>query len=397
MAIIAAVIITAAFNTRRGVVPVRAAEVSRSTITSSIDTNGKIEPVDNFEAHAPAPTTVKQILVKEGEKVKRGQLLLVLDDADARAQRAKALAAMRDAEAGLHAVRTGGTREEVLTTESQLVKARTDRDVAQRNYEALQRLQKEGAASPAEVQAAANQVKTADAQLNLLQQKLGNRYSNPEVARVQAQMAEAKASFEAAQDTLQHSEIRAPRDGIVYSLPVREGNFVNSGDLLVQVADLAKVQVVGYVDEPDIGRLTNGEPVDIGWDALPGRTWKGTVSKVPTTVIMHGTRTVGEITCIVDNQDLKLLPNVNVTVKVITGEHKDVLVVPREAVHQDDGRRYVYQVVNDELRRRYIETSISNLTRIEVTSGIPDRALIAVTAQNGAPLREGLPVRVVQR
>jgi len=249
IAILAAVVILAAFiSSRRGAVPVRAAAVTRGTIVSTIDTNGKIEPLNNFEAHAPAATTVRRILVTEGETVKDGQLLVVLDDADARAQAAKALAQFRAAQAELHAVETGGTREDVLTTQAQLVKARSDRDTAQRNFEALQRLEQTGAASPAEVQAAANQVKTADAQVNLLQQKLSNRYSAPEVQRVQAQLNEAQASYAAAEDLLRHSEVRAPRAGMVYSLPVHEGNFVNAGDLLVQVADLSRVRVLGYVD-----------------------------------------------------------------------------------------------------------------------------------------------------
>ncbi len=63
-----------------------------------------------------------------------------------------------------------------------------------------------------------------------------------------------------------------------------------------------------YVDEPDIGRLVPGEPIEITWDALPGRVWDGTVSNVPSTLKMHGTRNVGETTAIVDNKDRNLLP-----------------------------------------------------------------------------------------
>ncbi len=397
MALGVGVIGLAAFvSGRRSVVPVRAAPVARSDITSSIDTNGKVEALNNFEAHAPAPATIKQVLVQEGQQVKAGQLLVVLNDADARAQAARALAQMRTAQADLAAVMTGGTREEVLTTQAQLVKARADRDAQARNLEALQRLQTQGAASAAEVQVAANQLKTADAQVNLLQQKLSDRYSHPEVARVQAQLSEAKAAYEAANNLLAHSEIRTPQAGMVYSLPVHPGNFVNAGELLVQVADLSKVQVVGYVDEPDIGRLQPGEKVNVTWDALPGRVWKGTVTRIPTTVMARGTRTVGEITCTIPNTDMKLLPNVNVSVKVVTGEHTNALTVPREAVHEEDGRRYVYQIVNGELQRRYIETALSNLTRMEVTSGVSQGALIALAAQNAAPLRQGLPVRVVE-
>ncbi len=396
-AVAAVVLLASSMGGRRGTVLVRAAQVTRGTITSTIATDGKVRPINNFEAHAPAAVSVKQVSVREGEEVKPGQMLVVLDNADAEAQAAKAQAQIRAAEADLQAVRAGGTHEEVLTNQSQLVKAKADRDAAQRNFQALQRLEKEGAASPAEVEAAAGQVKTLEAQVNLLEQKLTNRYSSPEVARAQAQLTEAQAAYTAAEDLVRHSEIRAPRAGLVYSLPVKAGSFVNAGDLIVQVADLSQVEVIGYVDEPDIGKLRVGERVNITWDALPGRTWMGMVSQIPTTVVKMGTRTVGEITCRVNNQDLKLLPNINVSVNIVTGQDENVLIVPREAVHQDDGQRYLYAIVNGELTRRDIQTSLSNLTSMEVTNGVSDGTLIAVAALNAAPMREGTPVRVVQK
>src|SRR5579863_5690931 len=86
---------------RRGSVPVRAERVTRQVISSFISTNGKVEPVQNFEAHAAAPGSVKRVLASEGDRVKAGQLLVLLDDTDARAQAAKALAQLRTAEANL--------------------------------------------------------------------------------------------------------------------------------------------------------------------------------------------------------------------------------------------------------------------------------------------------------
>src|SRR5437868_3196591 len=124
-AIVVGVIILAAFATRRREVPVRAAKADRETITATIQTNGKIEPLNNFEAHAPAATAVKRVLVREGQHVKVGQLLVELDDAAFRSQAARARTQIRAAEADLNAVHSGGTREEVLTNQSQLSTART--------------------------------------------------------------------------------------------------------------------------------------------------------------------------------------------------------------------------------------------------------------------------------
>lgn len=397
LAIVAAVILLAAFvSLHRGEVPVRADKAVRTDITATISTNGKVEPVNNFEAHAPAPTTVKKILVKEGDQVKAGQLLVELDDADARTQAARAQAQIRDAESNLAAVQQGGTHEEVLTTNAELTKAKADLDTAKREYEALQQLQKRGAASAGEVTDAQSRLQSAQAQVNLLQQKLTSRYSGPEVARVQAQLDEARAAYAAAEKLLQNSNITAPNSGTVYSLAVKQGSFVNTGDLLIQVADLSKMQVRAYVDEPDIGRLNLGERVTVGWDALPGRNWTGSVSQVPTTVVKNGTRTVGEVICAVDNSDRRLLPNVNVNVTIVTASRPNALTVPREAVHQEDSQRFVYQIVDGQLQKQVIQTGISNLTGMEVTKGLSDNAEVALGAVNGQPLRPGLAVRVMQ-
>jgi HlyD family secretion protein len=395
IAIVAAVVFLASFMSREPAVPVRAVTAQRGTIRSVVSTNGKVEPLQNFEAHAPVGTTVNKILVREGDHVKKGQLLMQLNDTEARSQAARAQAQVRSAEADLSAIQKGGNREEVLTLESQITKARTDSDTAQRNLDALRRLRQQGAASPGEVKNAEDQLKRANADLNLLLQKQKDRYSQPEIARVEAQKSEAQAAFAAAEDRLNQLNIRAPFDGVVYSLPVQQGAYLNPGDLVLQEADLSKVRVRAFVDEPDVGRLAPGDKIEVTWDALPDRTWEGIVSVIPAVIKLHGTRNVGETTCVVDNKDFKLLPNVNVGVTIITAEHRDVLTVPREAVHQDDSKAYVYQIVNNELQRTYLQTSVSNLTQVEVAGGLPENALIALGPLNSKPLRNGLAVKVV--
>jgi HlyD family secretion protein len=394
--IVVAVLLLASFMSRDEVIPVRAATVERNSIRSVISTNGKVEPVQSFEAHAPVGTTVKKLLVKEGDRVKKGQLLAQLDDADASSQAARALAMVRTAQADASALRSGGNQEEVLTLSSQLVKSENARDTAQRNLEALKRLQQQGAASPGEIKQAEDQFAAAEADLKLIQQKQKDRYSQPEIAKVDAQKSEAQSAYAAAENILSQLNIRAPFEGVVYSLPVHQGAYVNPGDLVLQEADLSKVLVRAYVDEPDVGRLAPGQKIDLTWDAMPGRTWQGSVSSIPSTVKLLGTRNVGETTCIVDNQDLKLLPNINVGVTIVTAEHQNSLTVPREAVRLDDGKTFVYEIVNNELKRRDIQTAISNLTQVEISNGVTDKALLALASTNSKPLREGVAVKVVR-
>lgn len=394
LAILGAVIVLAAFVTHKDdSIPVRTALVTRGQIRSLISTNGKIEPVRNFEAHSPLTTTVQRVLVKEGDAVKKGQLLVALDDGDARTQAARAQTQLKAALAEVNALQHGGNQEEVLSLDAQLVKARGDRETAQRNLEALKRLEPQGAASAGEVRSAESTVAQADAQLSLLQQKQTRRYSAPEIARVEAQREEAQAAYDAAQDTLAKSNVRAPFDGIVYSLPVKQGAFVASGDLLLQLADLKKVQVRAFVDEPDVGKLAPGDPIEITWDAVPGRIWHAAVNAIPSTVKLRGSRNVGETISIVDNEDMKLLPNVNVGVTIVDAQRENVLLVPREAVRMDDSKPYVLQVVGHQLKRQDVETAISNLTQVEVVRGIALNETVAISSSNGKPIGDGTQVK----
>jgi HlyD family secretion protein len=381
--------------TRQTSQKVRTATVERASIRSLISTNGKVEPIQNFEAHSPVSTTVKRLLAKEGDHVRKGQLLLQLDDGDLRSQAARAQAQMKAAQADQADLSTGGTREEVLTLDSQLIKARSARNDAQRNLDALRRLQQQGAASAGEVQQAEEALQRAQADTTLLEQKQKDRYSKPEVAKVQAHAAEAQAAYDAAEDALRKSSVRAPFDGIVYTLPVKQGAYVQAGDLLLQEGDLSQMLVRSFVDEPEIGRLVAGQKIEVTWDAVPSRIWNGAVSTIPATVKLRGSRNVGEVTCSVDNRDLRLLPNINVGVTIITAEHSGVLTLPREAVRMDDSKPYVYQVANGELKRRDVEVSLQNLTQVEIAAGLPEHSQVALSSTDAKPLIDGAHVKVV--
>jgi HlyD family secretion protein len=304
---------------------------------------------------------------------------------------------LKGAQAEVQAVQKGGSHEEVLTLRTQIVKARADRDAAQRSLDAFKRLQQKGAASLGEMKDAENNLQRAQADLDLLEHKEKERYSKPEVEHVEAQRSDAQAAYEAAQDILQKSNIVAPFDGVVYVLPVKQGAYVQAGDLLLQLADLSQVLVRAYVDEPDIGRLTRGQKTEVTWDAMPGRIWNSVVEMLPSTIKLHGTRNVGETAVILDNRDFRLLPNTNVSVTIIIAQHDGVLTIPREALRQDDSKPYVYQIVNDKLHRRAVAVAASNLTRVEVSDGLNDKDVVALNSMSTLrPLRDGSPVKVVQ-
>jgi len=175
---------------------------------------------------------------------------------------------------------------------------------------------------------------------------------------------------------------------------------VKVGDLLAEMADLHKVRVRAFIDEPELGALETNQPVKITWDALPSKTWTGKTETVPKQVVPHQNRSVGELLCAVNNDNLELLPNINVNVRINSRERIGVLSVPRGAVEADGGRRYVFVVRKSQLgvgkstlEKREIHVGIADATNYEVVSGLQEGELVALPGD--VDLRDGMTVIVV--
>jgi HlyD family secretion protein len=365
---------------------------SRQDINSTITTNGKIEPVQNFEVHAAFPSTIRNVLVREGQKVHKGQLLIQLDDADARSQLARAQAQLKQAESG-----SGDVQIQNATSQADLTKVTLERDEAQRSLHALQRLKERGAASQSEVDAAQDRLNKANADISVLQHRTGQQAVQTRDASAQASIENARVAITAARQLIADSNITSPFDGTVYLLPAKRGNYVNAGDLLLDVADLSRMQVRAFVDEPEIGHLKIGQPVKIIWDALPGKSWQGQVLTTPSTVVSRGNRNVGELLTTVANDDRTLLPNTNVGVTIVTYSRDGALVLPREAVHEEDGKNCIYVIKNMHLQRRLVQLGVSNLTHVEILSGLSDGESVAVNSLSPTPLRDGVRVKIMEQ
>lgn len=376
--------------------PVRVAHVERHDLTKPDSTNGRVEPQHNFEAHAPAPGIVKKLYVHAGQQVKAGELLLSMDDADAVSRVAAALTAVRGARANLDALKAGGTQEEQLNLSENLTKAQTDVDTAHKNLATLQQLQAQGSASASEVANAQQTYDSAVLNLQSLQKRKTDRYAKGDIVHAESSLTDAKASYEAAQAVVRQSNVRAPFAGTVYSLPVSQTEFVQQGQLLLQVADLSKLQVRAFFDEPDTGALAVGQVASIQWDARHSHLWSGHVIALPSTITNFGTRNVGETLISIDPSDQALPPNANVTVKVTTQDIRDVLSVPRDAVHREAGTDYVFLVHGNSIRRKNVKTGAINLAYEQILSGLNEGDEVALGTTNGEPLAEGVPIRVIQ-
>jgi HlyD family secretion protein len=395
-AILLIIVFFAVRRLTREELPLRVAQATMQDLITTDSTNGKVEPQPpNFEAHAPAPSIVKRLYVKSGDLVPKGKLLLSLDDADAIARSSGALATLRGAQASYQATEQGGTQEERNSLAGELAKAQMDRDQAQRDLDTLKKLVAQGAAAPGEVASAQQRLDAANTVLATLQKKETGRYSPADMTHSRADLEQAQAAYAAASTVVARSNVRAPFAGTVYSLPVSQSEYVQQGDMLLQLADLTRLQVRAYFDEPELGALHAGQPATIVWDALPDREWHGRILRMPSTITNYqNTRNVGEVLLSVDDADGKLLPNTSVKVTVTEQRLDHVLTIPREALHSESGKNYVYLLHGKVLRRQPITVGSRNLTQVQVLSGLAANATVALSTTNGEPLAEGVPVHI---
>ncbi|MCU1321576.1 MAG: efflux transporter, family, subunit [Acidobacteriaceae bacterium] len=380
----------------RDVIEVRVAGVNHQNLISSVATGGKVEPVEEYQAHATTAGVVAKIFVQVGQKVKVGDLLVKLNDSEAAARLASATAVLRSAEVTAQDIQHNGSTDERIGMSGDLSRAQMQQKQATADIAALRQLQQKGAASAAEVTAAEQRLATANSTLQGLQQRSTQRYSPAERTRAQAQVADAQAAVAAAQAGYAGVNLRSPKPGTVYSIPVSEYDFVPAGEDLMDVADLNRMLVRAYFDEPEIGKLAAGQAVKIIWDAKPNQSWHGHIERAPTTVITYGTRNVGECLITVDDAKGDLLPNTNVTVTVTTSQRFNVLSIPREALHTEGSVDFVYRVVAGKLLRTKVQVGAFNLTRVEIISGLTEKDTVALNATNNRDLANGLSVKVVE-
>jgi HlyD family secretion protein len=387
---------------RQPVAKINAVTPARENVVSSISSNGKVEPIAPFVVRAQLDTFVEKISAVEGQQVKKGHPLLELNVKDAEAQLADARSKLLRAEYDLRAAKAGGRSDEAAKTEGALVNAVAQRDRLQRNHGALERLIAQQAATKDEL--AANDLELARAQSQVTQLTAAKlefeRGVKLEANSGSLQVDQLRSQVAALEEKVRDGHIAATADGTLYSLPVKAGDYVKVGDLLAEMADLHKVRVRAFIDEPELGGLEPGEPVRITWDALPNRTWMGKTQVIPKQVVQRQARSVGELLCEVNNDKLELLPNINVDVRINSRERTGVLTVPRGAVELENGRRFVFVVLRNALgvgratlEKREIHVGIADAANYEVIGGLNEGEMVALPGE--VDLKDGMAVKIV--
>ena len=343
---------------KKGVVTVQSSKVVRMDLTSVVTASGEIKPKNYINIGANAPGELKVIPVKEGEHVRKGQLLAKIEDiqpvADVDAQQATLAAAVADAnasEAGLRASDENIQMLQAAITQSQAELARTkadyDRSQAQFNEQLLARQDFDTRKFAYDAQKAA--VQQADVRLS--QAKAQREQAAANMASSQKRIAQAKANLARFTDVLDKRSSYAPIDGVVTNLPVRAGENVvpglqnQAGTLIMTIADMSQITAEVKVDETDIVNVKVGQVAEITIDAIPNRTFKGHVTEIGNTAILRSTGLAASQSAIssqeakdfkvvvaMDNPPDEIRPGLSCSTKITTATRQNVLSIPIQAL-----------------------------------------------------------------
>jgi len=396
--VVAALVLTAILvfiSGRGGTARVAVTNVVRENLSSVVSSNGKVEPVTPISLRVSFPTFVTRVYAVEGQHVKRGQLLYVLDDAGLTADLAQSRADLNTEEEALRVAKSGGRADQIAKVAADLQKALAAREQLRRDNESLTKLVAQKAATPHEFEENRLALAQAEADVQSLEKAKQTYVSQAQldIERVTLLVEHARNQVHDLEQKLSSTHGVAPADATLYSLPIHQGDFVKEGDLLAEMADMHHVRVRAFIDEPELGQIDLNQAVEIFWDAHPDRVWTGRTEVVPKQVVAHGTRNVGELLCSVSNDRLDLIPNTTVDVRIHISERPNVLVIPRGALFIDGGKRYVFVVQDNRLHRHDIKVGIANPTMIEVLSGLQEGDQVALPGD--VSLKENLRIRPV--
>src|SRR5579863_7247978 len=263
----------------KNLVTVQTGKVQREDLATVVSASGEIKPKTYVNIGANAYGKITHPYVKEGDQVKRGQLLAQLENvqstADVSANQASLQAAETDALAAEAAMNT---------SQADLVRAQADYDRNKLDWDRAQSLFKDGLIAKSDFDSRKNAWATADAGLVQAQARVAQAKAQNDSAGKHT--SQARANLTRVSDVLQKTTYNAPYDGIISNLPVREGETVvvgiqnAQGSTLMTIADMSVITAEVRVDETDIVNVAIGQPAEVTIDAIPKKTFHGTVSEI---------------------------------------------------------------------------------------------------------------------
>ncbi|HEY1679702.1 MAG TPA: efflux RND transporter periplasmic adaptor subunit [Candidatus Sulfotelmatobacter sp.] len=328
----------------KNVATVQTGKVVREDLATVVSASGEIKPKTYVNVGANAFGKITHLYVKEGDRVKKGQLLAQIEnvqpEADVNANAASLQAAQTDAiaaEAGLK------------TSQADVLRAQADYDRNKLDWQRAQSLYKDGLISKSDFDSRKNAWATAEAGLTQAQARVAQAKAQKDSA--DRHITQAQATLTHYTDLLKKTTYPAPFDGVVTNLPVREGETVvigiqnAQGSTLMTIANMSVITAEVKVDETDIVNVKIGQPAEVTIDAIPKKVFHGNVSEIGDNAIVRssGVSTSQQATASEEAKDFKVVvtltdapdglrPGLSTTAKITTATRTNVLSVPIQSL-----------------------------------------------------------------
>jgi HlyD family secretion protein len=424
--IVAGAVIASVKMSQRGVVTVQTGKVTKQDLVSQVTASGEIKPRDYYNVGANVMGRIVEIGVKEGDRVRKGQVLARLEniqaDADVQAQSASLNSALADSSAAESALKA--MDDNIASSQATVDRAKADLEKARIDFERGEQLWKskliakqdyDVRKSTFDSQAAA----LRGAQATLKQMQAQREQTAAQLSGSQKRVAQSRATLRRFSDVLAKHMATSPIDGIVTNLPVRMGETVvpgvqnSSASLIMTIADMSLITAEVKVDETDIVNVKLGQPADVTIDAIPNKTFKGHVTEIGNTAILRSTGLAAsqsavssqeakdfKVVIALDNPPDEIRPGLSCTSKIITATRQKTLSIPIQALTvrqrgdlepekpgaktvqakttadataekaKKEELQGVFIVKNGAAQFREVKTGITGTTDIEVTSGL---------------------------
>jgi HlyD family secretion protein len=341
---IAAITGTASYYSRKGVVTVQTGKVQRLDLTSIVSASGEIKPKTYVNIGANAFGKITRLYVKEGDRVKKGQLLAQLENVQSTAD-------VNATQASLEVGQTDAVAAEAAlnTSVADLNRAKSDAQRAQLDWDRAQGLFKEALIAKSEYDMRKAAFETADAGLAQAQARVAQAKAQKDSAG--RRIGQIRANLTHAADVLQKTTYAAPFDGMITNLPVREGETVvigiqnSPGSTLMTIAEMSVLTAEVKVDETDIVNVRLGQPAEVSIDAMPKRPFQAVVSEIGNNAIVRstGVSTSQQTSASQEAKDFKVVvtlqnppedlrPGLTATAKITTAARGNALSVPIQAL-----------------------------------------------------------------
>ncbi|SCZ79734.1 efflux RND transporter periplasmic adaptor subunit [Acidaminobacter hydrogenoformans] len=358
-------------------------EVQKTGIENLRTIVGKTQPVQEVSVFAKVPGTVTEVKTEVGQKVNEGELLLRIDDKDIRLQVEQARAGLASARANLNRTNGGAADLQLAQLRSSMAQAELMYQDAGTALESSKVLFEAGAISQFELDSAQTRFKNAETQYLTAKKavELTESTINKEnTAVASAQVQQAQASYELAKSQLDNTSLKSPIAGIVSVRNATQGELISGGVPAFTIVDLSTVVVEISVMQELVNKVAMGDTVALEIAAAGPGPFTGTVTAVSPSADPRTQAYLMKIE--VSNTDGAIKGGMLASVSLATESRESAIVVPLDAVIDDNGKNIVFVAEGDVASRREVATGLSDGVYVEISGGVAEGDKVIIKGQS---------------